>query len=229
MKKAYLLFVSLIALCLYGCHQSESGVATIQPETSPSVMQTIPQDVGQNSAAIASHLYAEEYNQNISVLKATYKNFITYDTIKICGAFDDFSHSSKYDTGLAYRYYFEDENSFHYSFSVVHGETIGLDMEDLHIHENQADLRFNGNHSGYYYVGNVRYAYYEGKLYNIRWTIDDRTILIQAGKDYLHNYPLGVETFMSRLLNAETAEATVAEFNAKIAAARQDTEVKGME
>lgn len=192
---------------------------TTPTTTKPSTVQ----DAAQSNAALQNYHSINEYKQNIPRLNSLFKNFISYDAFEICGTFNDFVYSNSNSIGDGYVYFLKDANNFQYCFHVVHGATIGdLDMGVLSSHDTPTDLRFNGEHSGYYYVGNIRYAYFEGKLYNIRWDNDDRIFLIQAADAQLHTYPLGGDTFMSRLLNAETAEAAVKEFHTRATSAQAE-------
>ena len=209
----------IVVLCLLGCQQA----ATNAPATSSfETRSTTSKDVTQGSRTPPSFSTKAEYEEYIGSQKGVNEDFIRYETISICGDFNGFSDSGKYSTTKGYTYYLKDRNSFSFGLDIVYGTTIGLDMGVLEFDDNPADLRFHKNDSGFYYVGDIRYAYYEGKLYNIRWSVGEKTALIQAAGGQLHTYPLGGNTFMSRLLNAETAEAAVAEFNAKVAQARAE-------
>lgn len=222
--KKFVVCLILIATCLLGCQQKKATLNnTVTDFQSTS---TIEHDASQSSQGLLVFHTQADLENNLETQRSIYKHFINYNTIKEYGNFVRFVSSTGTSPRVGYSYFIEDENGFCCDFHIVHGTTIGLDMGILEADDNPADLRFHKNNSGYYYVGNVRYAYYEGKLYNIRWNIDDRTLLIQRYDDALHTYPMGGDTFMSRLLNAETAEAAVAEFNAKVAQARQDAQLE---
>ena len=210
----------LVMLCLLGCQHASTSAPSASPalDISPSS----PNDISQGRRTPPSFATKTDYEEYVASQKVFYEDCIHYETISLCGEFNGFSDSGKYSTVKGYTYYLNDSNNFSYGLDIVHGTTIGLDMGVLEFDDNPADLRFHRNDSGYYYVGNIRYAYYEGKLYNIRWSIGEKTALIQAAGGQLHTYPLGGNTFMSRLLNAETAEAVAAEFNAKVAQARAE-------
>lgn len=189
---------------------------TTPTTTKPSTVQ----DVGQSNMRLPSRLSIDEYDLYIPHLTSLYKDFISYDDLKNCGTMELFSYSKN---GEGYYYNLRDANNFSYAFHIIYGPTIGdLDMDKLDVHRNPSDLRFNENLSGFFFIGNIRYAYFEGKLYNILWKVDDRTFLIQTSSTQLHTYPLGCDTFMSRLLNAETAEAAVKEFHTRATSAQAE-------
>ena len=217
MKRYISIFI--IMLCLLGCQQ-----AAPVPSTEPTVKASSdsPIDITQGGPAPPSFETIADYEKYIASKKTHDKEFIHYETISLCGDFYGFSDSGKYSAVQGYTYYIIDSQNFTFGLSIIYGDSIGLDMGTLETEDNPADLRFHGNDNGYYYIGAIRYAYYEGKLYNIRWNVDNKTILIQAAGGQIHTYPIGGDTFMNRLLNAQTAEAAVDEFNAKVAAARAE-------
>jgi len=77
-------------------------------------------------------------------------------------------------------------------------------------------------------VNGVRYTYYEGNLQNISWDTDSHRFIIEQGRtEPLSVYPENKYTsLLQQLLNAGTAEAAVAEFNAKVAQARQEAQAE---
>ena len=210
-----LTIIILMMICLCGCQISQLN-STNPTETT----RVITQDVGQSNTRLPSRLSIDEYDLYIPHLTSLYKDFISYDDLKNCGTMELFSYSKN---GEGYYYNLRDANNFSYAFHIIYGPTTGdLDMDKLDVHRDPSDLRFNENLSGFYFIGNIRYAYFEGKLYNILWKVDDRTFLIQTSSTQLHTYPLGGDTFMSRLLNAETAEAAVKEFHTRATSAQAE-------
>jgi len=220
MKKFVAHFVLVITLCLAGCNGVENNAPPTTPHEIP--VQTSAQDISNSNAAPQYTKSFDEYSCKIPKLKDLYPDFICYDIIESLGGFIGFGHITRNNSIPTYHYQLLDKNGLRYGLYVFHGNPTDLDMGKLEDGDDPSDLRFHKDSSGYYYIGDIEYAYYEGKLYNIKWKCDQRTIVLQAGSDYIHTSPLDGDTFMSRLLNAETAEAAVAEFNAKVAQARAE-------
>ena len=220
MKKIVTYLTLIMVLFLSGCYSTEISITST---TSPQIpKQPGTQGISQTSNSPGLIRSFEEYSALIPVLKDTFPDFLCYDAIESCGKFIGFGFTARSDSIPAYQYKLHDKNGLRYSLCVFHEKPQDLDMGILEDGDNPNDLRFHKDSIGYYYIGGIEYAYYEGKLYNIKWQLDQRTIMIQAGSDYIHTSPLDGDTFISRLLNKETAEAAVAEFNAKVAQARAE-------
>ena len=210
MKNVLCLIILLVCLC--GCNAQISAPQTVTPS----------KDVSQLDYEPHTDLTVEEYSKHLDHYQSRFPNFISYDMLKDCGSFRLFVNLSR--NGIGYSYSFMDDNQCSYNIKIYHGRSVGLNMDNISIVSDISDLRTTSAGDGYFYLGDIRYAFYEGKLYQIRWWIGEQEITIEPGTPLLHEYPIRKKTFLSQLLNAETAEAAVAEFNAKVAQARQEAQ-----
>ena len=61
-----------------------------------------------------------------------------------------------------------------------------------------------GTEKGKYFIDEIKYSYVSGKLLSIEWDSNGVNYIIM-GDEYFDNYPLDSSTFISDLLNRDTA------------------------
>lgn len=68
-----------------------------------------------------------------------------------------------------------------------------------------SDMRsIKGTEKGKYFIDEIKYSYVSGKLLSIEWDSNGVNYIIM-GDEYFDNYPLDSSTFISDLLNRDTA------------------------
>jgi hypothetical protein len=217
MKRVLCFVLSLLILAaITGCGKADEP----QGETLNTVSNTTPEssliDINQ---AIPTFRTLEDYGTYISSGVDT-KSFITYEMVQDYGTFALFADYGRPKCNT-YLYELIDKNGYRLDIDIEPRTPLTEVPEtatDVQLH-NYNDLRTNPAHLSAIKVNNVYYTYYEGKLYSIAWYTDTHIFTIKAGRTVRPSeYPDGETTLISRLLNGETAEAAVAEFNANIAA-----------
>lgn len=133
------------------------------------------------------------------------EDFVTYDMLKPIGQFKGYVNLGEADYSQSY-YSFADENGVELALYIKPLE----EAEGYDAAENPPDPRdlrtLPEEGIREYYCGALRYRYLEGKLLTIRWVFGDKEFVLYMDGTY-SEYPLsGAETFVSRLLNTETAE-----------------------
>ncbi len=132
-------------------------------------------------------------------------NIIDYDALKDIGDFKSFILLS--DDFSEYRYLFDDGSGFTVNLTVtdisVHESANGY--ETLSTSENDSDMRLlSDNYDGIRYIDDIEYMYVEGRLLWVCFRDGDMEYLF-SGDSMLDGYPKNADTFMSKLLTAETA------------------------
>lgn len=220
MRKLYTILAILLVLCSAGCEAKtqlidEGNIRT--SETTPTAAGT----QGWQSRPTFTSL--EDYEKYVSsgVESST---FITYDMVKEFGTFASFV-----DYGApkckSYKYGLIDKNGYTLNLHIRSSSEELLIEEELKLFSsthNTQDMRIY-TQNGYQIINDIYFFYNAGNLVSIVW--DDGEIrykIRSGGTKSLSDYSIQKETPLSRLLNAETAEAAVAEFNAKVAQARAE-------
>jgi len=220
MRKLYTILAILLVLCSAGCEAKtqlidEGNIRT--SETTPTAAGT------QGWQALPTFTSLEDYEKYVSsgVESST---FITYDMIKEFGAFASFV-----DYGApkckSYKYGLIDENGYVLNLHIRSSSEEIIEYKEFELltnTRNTNDMRIY-TQKGYQIIGKAYFIYNGGELVSIAWKEGDHLFIIRAGKvESLSDYPAEKNTLLTRLLNAETAEAAVAEFNAKVAQARAE-------
>lgn len=167
----------------------------------------------------------EEYEQLLKekVPKEYKTQFVTYDMVKSIGSFDVFAFTTAWITGdysdYGYRVY--DDTGFEYLFRIYTKPTDQLSRMDEWYSELSADdigkdLRIcDASELVYLSVGSVQYFYRSNQLEMILWEGKFHVFELYVLDD-VTKYDLGEDNFLSKLLNADTAEQAVAELNERI-------------
>lgn len=146
-------------------------------------------------------------------------NFITYNMLQVLGgfcsyqclslgSFDDhfytFSNSLGEDYLALYIYSKPTDQFSHSSLPVIETSS------------DSNDLSYNDAIRGVYTLGNIKYRYLTGPLNSISWSSATHVFIL-----HIDRYD-GSNTFVERLLNADTALDTVHQFNINIQNALSD-------
>lgn len=212
-------FVLAIILIFTGCTLQHS-VGTAPAITGNS---TVPSATGvQGWQSLPTFTTLEAYDKYIED-GVDAETFLTYEEVKTLGDFVCFV-----DTGRPkcheYLYGLADDNGYHFSLFVypltkVQGES--SDFGDIPPSLAQQDMRTNHSNAESFSINGIHYMYYNENLHSISWNTPTHRFVIEQGRtEPLSAYPANKHTtFLYTLLNSETAEAAVAEFNASIAQA----------
>lgn len=135
----------------------------------------------------------------------SYVKITEYESVKITGKFKSFIILS--DDYSQYRYSFDDGSGFTVNLTVtdlsVRGDNRGYETVDPS--QYTSDLRaLNGTGDGIRNIDGIEYMYVKGKLLWICFK-DGDTEYKFSGDSMLDGYPKNADTFMSKLLTAETA------------------------
>ena len=166
--------------------------------------------------------YLPTYDEYLRFLKETEgtEKVLRFDTLKRFGEFKSFY------TFPVFHY-----SEYMYSFDDGFGFSVYLWIEELPTRKdvslqkldptgNASDLAcLEEDVSGYQMIGEAQYQYLHGKLLWIRW--EESGLLFTLSTDpSLDKYPRGLDTFISELLDRETASACLDSLNREIAKAR---------
>ena len=138
-------------------------------------------------------------------------NAIKYDSLKSIGEFSSFYMSaSDFEVGDFSKYCM-------YDLTDSAGCYIGVIIRDISVAQkfyrsdalmidyNKKDMRtLNEKKSGAITVDGVEYYYVDGRLLSIGWTQGSVKIAL-VGDEFLCDYPKGHDTFVSKLLDSDTA------------------------
>lgn len=163
----------------------------------------------------------EEYEQLLKekVPKEYKADFVTYDMVKSIGSFETFAFTLAWISGdySDYGYKLCDETGCEYIFTIYTKPTdrfskidewySGLSGEDLRTCNTSEHVNLS--------VGEVHYLYRSGKLEMIFWEGELHLFELYVIDD-VTEYDLGNDTFLSTLLNANTAEQAAAKLNKTI-------------
>lgn len=159
--------------------------------------------------------YNESYEKICEKNGGLPENFVTYDKISHIGAFDSFIYLSNVISGDNSRYMYTliDENGYNVSIKFKLNDDKPSEAENILITENINDFRnLSSEISGCVFVDDVEYTYVLGKLLSIKKVYEDITVTI-TGASVLSDYPTDrEETFISRLLDPDTASVAISEF-----------------
>ena len=184
-----------------------------------------------------------EYEKLITTTYTAPPNFISYNAIRELGNFVNFTY---YPTLNGEYYLFSEKTEpkktdrrYYYVLETDNGDRLKFDVLDIKALDSitacplpvdaaspQKLLKIE-NTEGVYKRGNIYYYYSHGTLSDIWWQESSNLIKISAWENSFEKLIHNEHPLILKLTTAETAEAAVAELNAKIAAARQNAEVKG--
>ena len=158
----------------------------------------------------------EEYNNFIRSQKLP-KNFVTYDKLSMIGDFDSLVilSVSKGDYS-SYMYSFIDASGHELTLYVNHdlsksdsGSETSLTKKPITVEINSKDMRkIDGENSGFYEHKGFIYKYVSGKLLSVVW-VSEGVEYTLCGSMMLSDYPDNRSTFVGKLLNLQTASATL--------------------
>lgn len=211
MYKFYILLSIVIAISITGCTFSPNDVSTATPS-------------GDNmyiSEHFPTYNTIEGYEKYISAHPQR-DDFITYDMLKDYGSFCLFVNSGRSDTCTEYSYDLIDSMGIETTIFIIPASRQLEEYSVITSMENPKDLRSCSSKKGVYTANGISYYYSRGKLRRIAWQFDKQWILVDSTNNRYAEYPITDETLVGRLLNTETAEAAVVEFNAKVAQARAE-------
>lgn len=231
MKKliGFLLLLT-IHTALYGCSTLPANAETTQTQA--------PTQSKSSAVALVSHPSIgsiSEYQQFIATNYADFLDFITYDMIKELGSFVKFTYYFYIDgeyyelteeaeyvkTEKRYKYLLENSNGQRLLFKVeraneIDKSNIPLLPEAIKSVPNICRIE---DAEGVYRYNSLYYYYHNGLLTQTAWINGEYIIKIQSCQNDMSQTIDGDNSIISRLINLETAEAAVAEFNASIAQA----------
>ena len=179
-----------------------------------------------------------EYEQFIAENYADSPDFITYETIKELGSFVKFAYYDYFD-GEYYELtekaeFIQTNKRYWYLLENSQGKKLFFDIECANgidrsgIPEFPESVRSTNNlyriegANGTYRSGRIYYYYYNDILTQVGWTEGEYLYKIQSCQNDMSQIIDSENGLISRLINIETAEAAVDEFNAKVAAARAE-------
>jgi len=216
------LFLILAILLSFTACTTQNAIQTKPTDTANSTTPTVAAGQGWQSLPTFNNL--EDYEKYISD-GLDMEGFVTYEMVKSFGRFELFVDYGR-KKGLSYLYGMVDENGYDLNLHIKPlSETDRTEVTTEKPPHN--DLRTSQNRAEFYSVNNILYEYYDGGLYSISWSTNTHSYTIKSGHTVRpYAYTGDKVTLLSRLLNAETAEAAVAEFNAKVAQARQEAQAE---
>ena len=238
MKKIIsVLILPVLLVSLSSCAHNAENDHTLQSEA--------PRQSSSAHAMVAHPTVRDlaEYEKLITTTYTAPPNFISYNAIRELGNFDGFTYFPTYNgeyyritekaepekTDHRYYYVLETDNGDRLLFDVLDSKALdSITARSLpdSAKSPQSMLRPK-DAEGLYQRGNIYYYYYYGTLSSIWWQEGGNLIRIMAWENSFEKLICNEHPLILKLTTAETAEAAVAEFNAKIAATRQNAEVKG--
>ena len=221
MKKISVM-VCFLCMCLaFVCCNSGNVQASLSNESKREVQLTQNE---KSEVTIIPEYYTTnidsklEYNWFLLTNKVP-DNFVKYKDIKQIGKFDDIVLGGR-STGCSSTF---DYSRYHYCLIDESGAELTLyvdsNPEDDTVIEaetitavNESDMRYlEEDLRGHYTVDGMTYAYVSGKLLSIEWVSNGITYTL-CGSMNLSDYPDITSTFVSKLLNLETAAETLNDF-----------------
>lgn len=155
-----------------------------------------------------------EYEEHFASKKEI-SDFVTYDMIKEIGEFKTFTCRSNFVAGdySAYHYVLIDSSGIEFMLNIK-----TVNREDEEKNRTILDIQPGGNmrktdadETGYLYYKDIWYRYSKGKLASVTWYKNNLRFQLTAVSDTFANHPEdAAETFVGKLLSAETAQATIA-------------------
>lgn len=223
MKKTFLIFL-VICLCVAtsACSVNNSNIpepTTTNDTNSSNIKNTSQKTTKNNDNVIVPSdvdvplLTIESFKEYEKLLKNQKMpdRFVGYDKISQIGEF--------YSVVFLSPTYSGDYSSCLYTLIDKSGYELGLyveiDAEDKNTtansvtNINSADMRLLSDESkGIYEKSGITYTYVTGKLLSVSWVIDGVTYIL-CGNSMLFDYPSTNATFTGKLLNLESASATI--------------------
>jgi hypothetical protein len=167
----------------------------------------------------------EEYEAELAKY-ALPGDYVTYDMIKSVGKFVKMHlGTSKTLTADHIDFTLRDKTGVRIDFSADYPTEYNGLAEDKIVTDCVTDIhdlrqtQSIGEQYWYYKNGDIFYEYNEeGNLLDIRWDYKERVYYVSLDFTYydFQNYPMTEDTFVSRLLDADTAQAAVDELMASI-------------
>lgn len=145
------------------------------------------------------------------------KEVVRYEDIKAIGQFNSFIVLSDGFSGDYSQYMYSVKDESGYTFYITITDTARRQSKEPNIlstEYDKTDMRtVDETKHGSIFVNNINYLYIQGKLSSISWKQGDIKFEISGdspSKIYsLDNYPKGYRTFVSDILNSETARKTI--------------------
>lgn len=145
------------------------------------------------------------------------KEVVKYEDIKAIGQFNSFVVLSDGFSGDYSQYMYSVKDGSGYTFYITITDTARWQSKEPNIlstEYDKTDMRtVDETKSGSIFVNNIDYLYVKGVLLSISWKQGDIEFKITGdspSKIYsLDNYPKGYRTFVSDILNSETARKTI--------------------
>ena len=169
----------------------------------------------------------EDYDEYVSFITSMGMpdSFMTYEELSFLGNFQTFI-CEPFTTGdecKEYIYVVEDDNGYSVMLSIELAEKELVTENYIFMSDNISDYRFveydNVVHS---IVNDLKYSYARGKLFAITALFGNIKIVMTISGGRFENYPVnGEDTFMSKLLSADTAKGAAAELVASIQTAKK--------
>ena len=219
---------------------STTDVTTAVENTSTAPAQTVQTTVAATTKATTAKTEAttgsvaggceisvtiEDYDEYISFITSMGMpdSFITYDELSFLGNFKMFIcppfASAKELT--QYIYDFKDSNGYDVVIAIqpVRNQ---ISTENILMLNNVTDYRkLSSEEKGVATINGLTYRYVKGKLLTIEFVYEDMQFVI-SGNSVLSDYPVnGEDTFMSKLLSADTAKDAAAQLSDLIAEAKK--------
>lgn len=213
MKKVLSLFFTLLILtgALSACGLNDAPETSGQVENSEQLYS-----VDRKKFTIQS---LEEYNRYLETIPEGGK-FVTYDALKEIGTFKIFVGltNTPRDGYTYYVYGLVDETGKEFILYIKHTDEIVNNISNTIECEDPQDMRIAKEKSdGNYSHQGLTYGYWEGRLGYLEWHVDEIQFQLAGVEFSLADYPVGEDTFVSKLLSQETAVAAVESINAKVA------------
>ena len=242
MRKLCTILAILLVLCSAGCEaKTQPNIEGNNPPTETAPKST---DAAKNSSTNVCYIpfmafSLKEYEVYLDSFISLSPDFIHYDQLKTYGEFQDFvdvtdwqDYSNDADGRIKgncskYMYTLIDAEgrkitiyicpASEYSNEFLHADTLNETNALLSVMKEKT----------YYKYNDIYYAFRDGNLVQVLFPSGNDIIAI-SGSDFepFKEYPIQKNPQIARLLDTQTAEAAVAEFNAKVAQARQDAQLE---
>ena len=219
---------------------STTGVITTIENTSTAPVQTTQTTVTATTEITTAKIEAttanvvngcevsvtiEDYDEYISFITSMGMpdSFVTYDELSFLGSFKAFIcppfASAKELT--QYIYDFKDSNGYDVAIAIQPMNN-QISTENILMLNNVTDYRkLSSEEKGVATINGFTYCYVKGNLLSIKFVYENMQFVI-TGNSVLSDYPInGDDTFMSKLLSADTAKGAAAQLSDLIAEAKK--------
>ena len=213
------LFMLATIFIFVGCATQQAvqttPMITVDPISSPSAGT-------QGWQSLPTFTSLDAYEEYIAD-RTNIERFLTYEDIKVLGDFHSYIDFG-YPKCHKYKYGLIDKNGYRVALNIYpisQTETAQNNSNaSLSASKNQ-DMRTTLANIKSHAINEIEYAYYEGELRKIAWITNSFRFVVEGDyREALSEYPTDRQSsFLQRLLNEETAEAAVAEFNTMVAQA----------